>query len=125
MQEDEVLNAVNQFNKIRLDIEKLIFSLEKLDCARNYQIRYFLFNLDEDFKKIKKHSQIILNILKKYNVKSINDLWEFYKDEFHKFSSKYNHNEYRGIHYKEVSSLIYDGEKILDNFRCWIDEDND
>lgn len=125
MREDEVLNAVNQFNKIRLDIEKLIFSLEKLDCARNYQIRYFRFNLDEDFKKLKRHSQKVLNILKKYNVKSINDLWEFYKDDFHKFSSKYNHNEYRGIHYKEISSLIYDGERTLDDFRCWIDEDND
>ena len=125
MQEDEVLNAVNQFNKIRLDIEKLIFSLEKLDCARNYQIRYFRFNLDEDFKKLKRHSQKVLNILKKYNVKSINDLWEFYEDEFHKFSKKYNHNEYKGIHYKEVSLLIYDGERTLDDLRCWIDEDND
>lgn len=123
--EEEVLNATNQFNKIRLDIEKLIFSLEKLDCARNYQIKYFRFNINEDFKKLKRHSQKVLNILKKYNVKSINDLWEFYEDEFYKFSKKYNHNEYRGIHYKEVSSLIYDGERTLDDFRCWIDEDND
>lgn len=49
----------------------------------------------------------------------------FMKMNFIKFSSKYTHNEYRVIHYKEVSSLIYDGERTLEDFRCWIDEDND
>lgn len=31
-----------------------------------------------------KELQGFLNILKKYNVKSINDLWKFYEDEFYK-----------------------------------------